>query len=590
MPEIKRTFTAGKMNKDLDERLVRNGEYRDALNIQVRTTDGGSDSSGIGDAGTVQNIKGNNYLKPEIYKTIGYNQAVDAADENNTNITRILGSVADEKNDKAYFLVAAPWPIRTTGSLDVPISDFKYLSWETIRDNQIPFSEYPSDEFLEGLSIDPDDYDPHGNYNHAVIQGPNIKKWVDSIVEVDTKTSLTHPVFIDKYAVTGRWFDIMGATATAWNLYPTLTTSMFTRIEIPNASSLLRVGMIIYFRDNSGNHLLFANGINSSDGVGVEIVDIQDDLVTIASEHDANPIWTAWATGDVSWQSTFVFAAERVLEFDYWKNITKGDIKLNLIPNINIINDLMFWTDGSNEPKKINVIRSKLGTRNFGSSPQHTKLYVSDPSDETATYPGDLVDVRELEPSLLVEGGDVLKENITVIREAPKSPPSILMRNTDRSSEINFVVQHNFTNQDLVPAIPQVGTLRTIIDEVFLGIDIRVNDTLLFSNVSYNLNPITITAIVTEVDGTAVTVRMSVIDIDYELVTASEDLWNVTIEQKRALFETKFGRVGYRYKYEDGEYSTYSPWSELAFLPGKFSYTPSQGYNDGMVNNLRYVS
>ena len=40
MPEIKHTFTAGKMNKDLDERLVRNGEYRDALNIQIRTTTG----------------------------------------------------------------------------------------------------------------------------------------------------------------------------------------------------------------------------------------------------------------------------------------------------------------------------------------------------------------------------------------------------------------------------------------------------------------------------------------------------------------------------------------------------------------------
>jgi len=198
MPEIKRTFTAGKMNKDLDERLVRNGEYRDALNIQVRTTDGGSDSSGIGDAGTVQNIKGNNDLKPEIYKTIGYNQAVDAANENNTNITRVLGSVADEKNDKAYFFVAAPWPIRSTGGLDVPISDMKYLSWETIRDNQIPFSEYPSDEFLEGLNIQPNDYDPHDNYNHAVIQGPHIKTWIDSIVEVDTKTSLVNPIFIDK--------------------------------------------------------------------------------------------------------------------------------------------------------------------------------------------------------------------------------------------------------------------------------------------------------------------------------------------------------------------------------------------------------
>jgi hypothetical protein len=97
MPEIKRTFTAGKMNKDLDERLVRNGEYRDALNIQVRTTDG--EGTGIGDAGTVQNIKGNNNFEPEIYKTIGYNQSVDADGENNTNITRFLGSVADEKND-----------------------------------------------------------------------------------------------------------------------------------------------------------------------------------------------------------------------------------------------------------------------------------------------------------------------------------------------------------------------------------------------------------------------------------------------------------------------------------------------------------
>ena len=34
MPEIKNTFTQGKMNKDLDERLVPNGQYRDGLNIQ----------------------------------------------------------------------------------------------------------------------------------------------------------------------------------------------------------------------------------------------------------------------------------------------------------------------------------------------------------------------------------------------------------------------------------------------------------------------------------------------------------------------------------------------------------------------------
>ena len=35
MPELIHTFTGGKMNKDLDERLLPNGEYRDALNLEV---------------------------------------------------------------------------------------------------------------------------------------------------------------------------------------------------------------------------------------------------------------------------------------------------------------------------------------------------------------------------------------------------------------------------------------------------------------------------------------------------------------------------------------------------------------------------
>ena len=52
MPEIKQIFSAGRMNKDLDERLVPNGEYRDALNIQVSTSDGSNVSS-------VQNILSN---------------------------------------------------------------------------------------------------------------------------------------------------------------------------------------------------------------------------------------------------------------------------------------------------------------------------------------------------------------------------------------------------------------------------------------------------------------------------------------------------------------------------------------------------
>ena len=52
MAKLQNTFLKSKMNKDLDDRLVPTGEYRDALNITV----GKSESSSVG---TVQNVLGN---------------------------------------------------------------------------------------------------------------------------------------------------------------------------------------------------------------------------------------------------------------------------------------------------------------------------------------------------------------------------------------------------------------------------------------------------------------------------------------------------------------------------------------------------
>jgi len=62
MAEIKSAFNQGKMNKDLDERIIPNGQYRDALNIQVSTSEGS-------DVGTVQNILGNALLNTDVNGT-----------------------------------------------------------------------------------------------------------------------------------------------------------------------------------------------------------------------------------------------------------------------------------------------------------------------------------------------------------------------------------------------------------------------------------------------------------------------------------------------------------------------------------------
>ena len=52
MAELKNTFTGGKMEKDLDERIVPKNQYREALNVSVATSE---DS----DVGALQNILGN---------------------------------------------------------------------------------------------------------------------------------------------------------------------------------------------------------------------------------------------------------------------------------------------------------------------------------------------------------------------------------------------------------------------------------------------------------------------------------------------------------------------------------------------------
>jgi hypothetical protein len=56
-----------------------------------------------------------------------------------------------------------------------------------------------------------------------------------------------------------------------------------------------------------------------------------------------------------------------------------------------------------------------------------------------------------------------------------------------------------------------------------------------------------------------------------------------------SIFEDKFPRFSYRYKYSDNEYSTFAPWSEVAFLPTTLDYDPKKGWNKGMVNNIRFI-
>ena len=79
MPEIKRTFNRGIMNRDLDDRLLPAGTYREALNISV----GNSESS---DMGAVENLLGNKLVGNTI-----------------TGNNKCIGSYRDNGSERIYF-------------------------------------------------------------------------------------------------------------------------------------------------------------------------------------------------------------------------------------------------------------------------------------------------------------------------------------------------------------------------------------------------------------------------------------------------------------------------------------------------------
>ena len=80
--KLKNIFNSGKMNKDLDERLIQKGEYRDALNVRVVGSSGS-------DVGAIENTPSN--------------EGLTQLDFGNNPVS--IGSVSDDANNKIYWFV-----------------------------------------------------------------------------------------------------------------------------------------------------------------------------------------------------------------------------------------------------------------------------------------------------------------------------------------------------------------------------------------------------------------------------------------------------------------------------------------------------
>ena len=88
MAEVKNAFIKSKMNKDLDDRLIPSGEYRDAQNVQISRSEGA-------DVGALENVLGNKEILFSSAQS-SFSTLVGAA-----NI-KCIGQFVDENNTTIY--------------------------------------------------------------------------------------------------------------------------------------------------------------------------------------------------------------------------------------------------------------------------------------------------------------------------------------------------------------------------------------------------------------------------------------------------------------------------------------------------------
>ena len=716
MPEIKHNFISGKMNKDFDERIVKNGEYRDAMNIQVSTSE---DS----EVGTVQNLLGNSLINGQDFLS---DRAI------------CIGSISNEREDKVYYFVTNKELIKNPNfsrDLNEDGSPDRWTlgtGWTWDSNNKVIKGDNP-DQYkkfrqtvpnvggqgwpvtiritLSGIEPNIDNGKLDVQLNNEV--GKGVRFTID---DVQNKT----------YEFTGKIGDVS-----------TSTSSLFSQIYVQ--------------RNNASGDGYQANIESISVSEGYDYI--------IEYDKTLNKI-----------TPVFVDHTKEVLRFNH----------NNLITGINIIDDMLFFTDGNSVPKKINIPRSIKGTNPSGNvktnfineftetqvvcKEEHITVIKRKPVSEPIISLIQEVDPTKTnsaitrildQPSNIIKdgivGSDINFNNFEVGNEKTielftdlngesgftldwavgdligikafegddfDEQPSLPLLDynikgkivastendfTDLALEVipnnDFVISNstgvkpkfwnnlpnnwNYNHQTATVEVdageyqswqgPSLTNTLVANGEYILSIKINnyvqgglnvwlcttpaiVGDTADYSNTTeprylfkltdttivsngvfekeFNLSPGNQTQLFTQTThskysaGTDSRVYIQTIgisgpqslqnefDIEYvslirkdqtnakcrievlsvpnppPVVPTGKQTINFIVSklaQAKKIFEFKFPRIAYRYKYQDNEYSAISPFSQVAFAPGSFNYHPKRGYNLGMANQLNSI-
>lgn len=246
--------------------------------------------------------------------------------------------------------------------------------------------------------------------------------------------------------------------------------------------------------------------------------------------------------------------------------------------NCNVLEDLFFWTDNRNQPRKINW-KKALQDSSYYSKEEHISVAKFAPyssikfkEDMTGFNPVDSPQQSTIKSTLKNETEKFLPTFFSypgLFKESPSTTGLYYMYIDEAASgqtvdlDNVFGISTNFDRE--IRTVRALNKTKNDNVEAFI---FNYFQSGTFTNgwvISFCLNP-------TDTSATFNPEAVGWEDGDIIEFQLKNPDYNAGFNGDRGLLKEKFPKFSYRYKFDDDEFSIIAPWSQAAFIPNQFGY------------------
>ena len=297
---------------------------------------------------------------------------------------------------------------------------------------------------------------------------------------------------------------------------------------------------------------------------------------------------------------------------DLFQTLVQGSF-LNLssthpVLGVDLIEDLLFWTDNRNQPRKINVNSAIASSSYYSNEDQisvakyypYNSPYLYDFILDTASnsvgslstielagrgvgiFPGMFINFntgtfQDQTENHQVVSSSINGSGVTELILSPDLPSGFTL--SSRSVQFYGPSSTNVTDEFLTPSLTAIlssnsASINTINISATAtgGGTVKVGMELNSPGTSFTSPPVLVTAV--NASSTLITLNQNVTLDQYQWITFSSPnpYYNSAWPGDKEFLSDRFVRFSYRFKFDDGEYSLIAPFTQPAFIPKQDGY------------------